>query len=119
MQTAASKASASCPAAMSSYDMTRKSPAPAARAISTRPGTTSTPTMVACGDAPYRDGWREGSWAGFSSDFTDPPPWYFRTLESWIRLYSNHGFRLVEVREPVHPASGKPVSVILIGELRP
>jgi SAM-dependent methyltransferase len=34
--------------------------------------------VVACGERPYQDGWREGSWAGFSSDFTDPAPWYFR-----------------------------------------
>ena len=72
--------------------------------------------LAACGDLPYFDGWREGSWAGFSSDFTNPPPWYFRTLESWIRLYAENGFRLLEVREPVHPGTGKPVSVILIGE---
>jgi 2-polyprenyl-3-methyl-5-hydroxy-6-metoxy-1,4-benzoquinol methylase len=72
--------------------------------------------LVACGDAPYRDGWREGSWAGFSTDFTDPPPWYFRTLESWIALYAQNGFRLLEMREPIHPVSAKPVSIILIGE---
>ena len=72
--------------------------------------------LMACGDAPYVDGWREGSWAGFSSDFTDPPPWYFRTLESWVRLYADSGLRLLEVREPLHPGSGKPASLILIGE---
>lgn len=71
---------------------------------------------LACGDAPYRDGWREGSWAGFSPDFTDPPPWYFRTLESWIRLFADAGLRLAEMREPVHPGTGKPVSVIFIAE---
>lgn len=73
--------------------------------------------MVACGEAAYRDGWREGSWAGFSTDLTDPPPWYFRTLESWVRLYGDSGLHLLEVREPVHPQTGKPVSIILIGEL--
>lgn len=71
---------------------------------------------LACGDAPYKDGWREGSWSGFSADFTDAPPWYFRTLETWVRLFSESGLRLVEMREPVHPVTGKPVSVILIGE---
>jgi 2-polyprenyl-3-methyl-5-hydroxy-6-metoxy-1,4-benzoquinol methylase len=35
---------------------------------------------VACGDLPYVSGWRNGSWAGFSTDFTDPAPWFFRTL---------------------------------------
>lgn len=71
---------------------------------------------LACGDAPYQDGWREGSWSGFSTDFTDAPPWYFRTLETWVRLFSESGLRLVEMREPVHPATGHPVSVIFIGE---
>jgi 2-polyprenyl-3-methyl-5-hydroxy-6-metoxy-1,4-benzoquinol methylase len=72
--------------------------------------------LVSCGDAPYLDGWREGSWSGFSTDFTDPPPWYFRTLESWVRLYRQAGLRLQEVREPIHPGTGKPASVILVGE---
>jgi 2-polyprenyl-3-methyl-5-hydroxy-6-metoxy-1,4-benzoquinol methylase len=73
--------------------------------------------LVACGDAPYADGWREGSWAGFSAGFTDAPPWYFRTLESWASLFGDNGLRILEVREPIHPATGKPASVILIGEL--
>lgn len=72
--------------------------------------------VIACGDLPYREGWREGSWAGFSSDFSDPPPWYFRTLESWMKLFVDSGFRLREVREPVHSKTQKPVSVIFIGE---
>jgi SAM-dependent methyltransferase len=73
--------------------------------------------VVACGDAPYRDGWREGSWAGFNDGFTDPPPWYFRTLGSWIALYARHGLRLLELREPLHPKTGKPASLILVGQL--
>jgi hypothetical protein len=72
--------------------------------------------LAACGDAPYADGWRKGSWAGFNPGFTDPPPWYFRTLESWVALFRSNGLRLQEVREPVHPATGKPVSIILIGD---
>ncbi|MDQ2989048.1 MAG: class I SAM-dependent methyltransferase [Pseudomonadota bacterium] len=71
--------------------------------------------LIACGDAPYQDGWREGSWAGFSDDFTDPPPWYFRTLESWVALFAASGLRLLDMREPVHPRTGKPLSVILVG----
>jgi SAM-dependent methyltransferase len=71
--------------------------------------------VVACGETAYEDGWREGSWAGFSADFIDPPPWYFRTLGTWIRLFADNGFRLAELREPIHPQTGKPASVILIG----
>lgn len=73
------------------------------------------PVMV-CGDLPYRDGWREGSWAGFSSEFTDPAPWYFRTIESWTKLFVDGGFRLLEIREPLHPKTGKPASVIFVAE---
>jgi SAM-dependent methyltransferase len=73
--------------------------------------------VTACGDAPYRDGWREGSWDGFNAGFTDPPPWYFRTLASWIKLYGDHGLQLREVREPLHPRTGKPASLILVGAL--
>ncbi len=73
--------------------------------------------VTACGDAPYVDGWREGSWAGFNEGFVDPPPWYFRTLASWVRLFTGHGLQLREIREPVHPRTGKPVSLILVGSL--
>jgi SAM-dependent methyltransferase len=73
--------------------------------------------VMSCGDAPYADGWREGSWAGFSSDFTDAPPWYFRTLASWAALFLDSGLRLTALREPVHPETRKPVSLILIGQL--
>lgn len=69
--------------------------------------------VTANGDAPYRDGWRDGSWAGCGAGFGAPAPWYFRTLESWIRLLDAAGLRLVSLREPVHPDSGRPVSVLL------
>ena len=72
--------------------------------------------VLACGDFPYRDGWREGSWAGFNTAFTDPAPWYFRTLESWVTLFVNNGLRLREVREPLHPKTQKPASIIFIGD---
>jgi 2-polyprenyl-3-methyl-5-hydroxy-6-metoxy-1,4-benzoquinol methylase len=67
---------------------------------------------TACGDQPYKDGWREGSWNGFSQQFKDPAPWYFRTLESWIALLNDSGYRLINIKEPVHPVTGKPASVI-------
>ena len=73
--------------------------------------------LTACGDQPYRDGWREGSWAGFDPAFTDPAPWYFRTLESWVRLLRWHGLRLLEMIEPLHPLSQRPASVIFVASL--
>ena len=73
--------------------------------------------LSACGDAAYADGWREGSWSGFSTDFTDPAPWYFRTLESWVRLFQDHGLQLRETREPMHPLTQQPASVLFIADL--
>ena len=70
--------------------------------------------IVACGDLPYNDGWRAGSWAGFSDDFTDPAPWYFRTLETWVGLIASSGLMLTEMREPIHPGTHKPASVLFI-----
>ncbi len=72
--------------------------------------------LQACGDLPYIDGWRVGSWAGFSGDFIDPAPWYFRTLASWLKLFVAHGFELIELNEPLHPNNGKPASVIFVGK---
>lgn len=67
--------------------------------------------------ASYTDGWREGSWEGFSSEFVDPAPWYFRTLESWVALYVANGLRLQKVVEPVNPKTGKVASLLMIGSI--
>jgi 2-polyprenyl-3-methyl-5-hydroxy-6-metoxy-1,4-benzoquinol methylase len=71
---------------------------------------------TACGDMPYIDGWREGNWNGFSTDFTDPAPWYFRTLESWVALLNNAGYIITGIHEPLHPLTGKPASVIFTSQ---
>lgn len=73
--------------------------------------------LMACGDSPYIDGWRPGSWAGFDSSFTDPAPWYFRTLQSWVDLFPTSGMRLLAMREPLHPQTEKPASMILVAGL--
>lgn len=74
--------------------------------------------VSACGDLPYKDGWRQGSWDGCGPDFTEPAPWYFRTLESWLRLFADSGMRVLEMREPLHPQTGKPVSMVFIAAPR-
>jgi 2-polyprenyl-3-methyl-5-hydroxy-6-metoxy-1,4-benzoquinol methylase len=70
--------------------------------------------LIACGDQPYRDGWRAGSWQGFDAAFTDPAPWYFRTLGSWIALLARHRLRLIEMLEPLHPSTMQPASVVFV-----
>lgn len=67
---------------------------------------------------PYKDGWRKGSWDGFSAEFKDAHPWYFRTIESWLELLRNNGFNLVQIKEPLHPLSHQPASLILVAEKR-
>jgi len=68
--------------------------------------------VSANGDAPYRDEWRPGSWSGFSTAFTDPAPWYFRTLGTWVALFDASHLQLRAMREPLHPATHRPASVI-------
>lgn len=70
--------------------------------------------VAACGNRPYEDGWREGTWAGFGDEFTDPAPWYFRTVGSWVALLARAGMRVAELREPLHPATGAPASIIFV-----
>ncbi len=74
--------------------------------------------VAALGDNPYREGWREGSWTGFGPEFTDPAPWYFRTIEAWVRLITGAGMTLANLAEPVNPKTGHPASVIFTGEKR-
>lgn len=70
--------------------------------------------VVATGEQPYVDGWRAGSWAGFSRAFSDPAPWYFRTIARWVRLIVSSGLHIAELREPINPRTDRPASLILI-----
>jgi 2-polyprenyl-3-methyl-5-hydroxy-6-metoxy-1,4-benzoquinol methylase len=73
--------------------------------------------LIAGGELPYVDGWRPGSWDGCVGAFRDPAPWYFRTLSGWQALFAEHGLALAALREPLHPATGKPASLIFIAEV--
>lgn len=64
-----------------------------------------------------KDGWREGLWEGFSSEFRDPAPWFFRTVESWKRLFTQFGFVSPRVIEPTNPKTQLPASIIFIGNI--
>ncbi len=68
---------------------------------------------AARGEHPYRDGWRTETFAGFGEGFTEPMPWYFRTLSSWAELLRASGYRISSLREPQHPESGEPLSLLL------
>ena len=62
----------------------------------------------------YVSGWKEGSWNGMSREFVLPYQWYFRTLEDWTKLFSQTNYSIEELIEPVHPQTGKPLSVIFV-----
>lgn len=68
-----------------------------------------------CGDLPYEDGWREERFDGMGAGYRSSMPWYFRTLASWIAEVRAADFELVGCEEPVHPATGRPASLLLIG----
>lgn len=61
----------------------------------------------------YRDGWRQEDFAAFGGAFPAPMPWYFRTLASWSELLERSGYRIQRLREPAHPESGEPLSLLL------
>jgi len=71
--------------------------------------------VVSCGDSSYEDGWREGSWAGFNEKFTNPAPWYFRTIETWKNLFLKNGFKIKEIIEPLNPKTQVFSSIIFVG----
>ena len=64
----------------------------------------------------YSEGWREGSWAGFNENFTNPAPWYFRAIESWKALFIDAGLSKLEITEPENPETRIPASIIFCGE---
>lgn len=72
--------------------------------------------VEACGDAPYEDGWRQGSWDGFNRRFVNAAPWYFRTLESWRALFAQCGLRICSEHWPIHPATGRPASLVFTAQ---
>lgn len=59
----------------------------------------------------------KGSWVGFNNSFTNPAPWYFRTLETWKNLFLKNGFALNKIIEPLNAATNKAASVIFVGQL--
>jgi 2-polyprenyl-3-methyl-5-hydroxy-6-metoxy-1,4-benzoquinol methylase len=63
----------------------------------------------------YEDAWRLEDFSALGSQFRSPMPWYFRTLGNWIAAVIGAGFDLEQCAEPIHPESGRPVSLLLIG----
>ena len=69
----------------------------------------------ACGDGPCRDGWREGTWADVEGALGEPAPWYFRTVAGWLASLAAAGLSLQALHEPLHPHTGRPASLLMVG----
>jgi SAM-dependent methyltransferase len=61
----------------------------------------------------YRDGWRTLGEAAPGKPLPSPVPWYFRTFTTWVLELRRAGLLLVETYEPLDPATGRPVSLLL------
>ncbi|MEC7816768.1 MAG: class I SAM-dependent methyltransferase [Pseudomonadota bacterium] len=61
----------------------------------------------------YRSQWCEGTWAGLPGDFSEPAPWYFRTMADWSALFLEAGCRMVEIRE-VGAEAGKVETIVFV-----
>ena len=72
---------------------------------------------TAAGDEGYADGWRTETFDAFGDDFAEPMPWYFRTLGSWVDALRDGGFHLATLREPIHPETGQPASLVMVAEV--
>lgn len=66
--------------------------------------------------APYADGWRVETFESFAGHWPESMPWYFRTLESWTRVFADAGYAITGIREPVHPERGVPASILFTGK---
>jgi 2-polyprenyl-3-methyl-5-hydroxy-6-metoxy-1,4-benzoquinol methylase len=65
-------------------------------------------------DLPYQDGWQTETFATIGGDWQDAMPWYFRTLASWVRLFTESGYLISGIVEPLHPEHLKPLSIIFV-----
>lgn len=74
---------------------------------------------TAAGGEAYADGWRTETFDAFGGEFPEPMPWFFRTLQSWMDALADAGFQLARLREPPHPETGKPASLVLVAEPDP
>ena len=65
-------------------------------------------------EAEYKSAWHKDSWGGLKRKFTQPYKWYFRTLGDWVKLFTKAGLVLEAIKEPLHPKTGRPASIVFI-----
>lgn len=71
------------------------------------------PFLIAT-EEPYKSAWRKDSWEGLKRNFTQPYKWYFRTVADWVKLFTKADLILEAIKEPLHPKTGRPASIVFI-----
>ena len=70
------------------------------------------------GNGSYVDGWRTEHFATMGDGFSEPMPWYFRTLSSWVAAIRRAGFEIQEMREATDPDHSNPLSLLFVAAPR-
>ena len=63
---------------------------------------------------PYTNHWEANSWDGLEGGYCEPHHWYFRTVGGWVGLFAALGLAIRELQEPLHPDTGKPLSLLFV-----
>jgi 2-polyprenyl-3-methyl-5-hydroxy-6-metoxy-1,4-benzoquinol methylase len=65
-------------------------------------------------DARDEAGWRTETFAQMGDGFTAGMPYYFRTFSRWVEDLTAAKFSIVHCREPLHPETGRPLSLLIV-----
>ncbi|KIL39424.1 hypothetical protein SD70_20445 [Gordoniibacillus kamchatkensis] len=64
-------------------------------------------------DGRYESGWREETFSNMGEGYKAKMPWFYRTMGAWLNELKMAGIELRDCKEPIHPVSGKPLSLLL------
>jgi 2-polyprenyl-3-methyl-5-hydroxy-6-metoxy-1,4-benzoquinol methylase len=62
--------------------------------------------------------WRTETFAQMGPGFTAAMPYYFRTFSRWSEELAAAGFVLASHREPTHPETARPLSLLMIARVQ-
>jgi cyclopropane fatty-acyl-phospholipid synthase-like methyltransferase len=65
-------------------------------------------------DARDEPGWRTEAFTQMGDGFTAGMPYYFRTFSRWVEDLTAANFAIAHCREPLHPETGRPLSLLIV-----
>ena len=63
---------------------------------------------------PYKSVWMDDAWKGLKGGFKAPHRWYYRTLESWMKVFKASGWQVTSIEEPQLIDDQLPTSIIFV-----